>query len=452
MKRGLPWWIGLAVTAFVVRVGCFTYLQARGQFRLGEGRLMLGLAHSVAVGRGLQLPSSLLRPTPDDGAIARRTLTTWREAGGFWGVVPPDQPSAYLSPVYPILLAGFAMAFGDGRLAPIVVFQAVLGACTCVTLVSLGRGFLSRKLARGAGWVAAFYPLLVYQTCDIWDHCLFTLLVLLWALVFLNTLGNRRTWRWLALGVIGGAVFLVRPVALPILMLMVVWAWAARARGSGLGSVLVVAGFAAAVAPWVVRNWCVMGEPLLFPTKGGRNLWEFNNARFSSYFVWSEPPATQVRYGFLRNRYLPKLDRADLVEFPDFATETEIERDAVLKERVMLFLRANPLAYLELCWLRLGDFFRIVPIHARGILQRVVIAGPSGAVLLLAGIGALATVRVGAQTARFLVCLVSIYAAVHVMTAAGLTYRVPVEPYLLLLAAQGLGALAGAWTGRRIAH
>jgi hypothetical protein len=444
----LRWWVGLAAAAFVIRVGCFTYLLGTGQFRLGEGRLMLGLARSVAHGKGLQLPSALIEPTPDDGEIARRTLAEWQDAGGFWGVVRPDEPSAYLSPVYPILLAGLLRSFGEDRLAPIAVIQAILGALTCVALVHLGRSFLSEKRALGVGWVAAFYPLLVYQTCDIWDHCLFTLLLVLWVIVFLRAVRDVRRVQWLQLGLAGGVVFLVRPVGLPILALMWVWVVVLGAGRRVIGSVLLAAGFAAAVAPWVVRNWCVMGEPLLLPTKGGRNLWEFNNARFSDYFLWSEPPATRARYASLRDTYLPTLSRSELVEFPSFSTEAEIERDRVLQERVRAFLLANPRAYLELCWLRVGDFFRIMPIHARGLLQRLVITVPSSLALGLALLGALATVRRGPLVAKFLVCLVSLYAAVHIFTAAGLTYRVPVEPFLLLLAGRGLAAVAA--TTRRI--
>ncbi len=437
------WWMGLAVAAFVVRIGCFTYLLAGGQFRLGEGRLMLGLAESVAHGKGLQLPSALLEPKPDDGEIARRTLAEWREIGGFWGVVRPDEPSAYLSPVYPIVLAGLIRGFGEHRLAPIIALHAVLGALTCVALVRLGRSLLSEKLARGIGWVGAFYPLLIYQACDIWDHSLFTFLLLLWVIVFLRTVREGRRTLWLGLGLVGGIVFLVRPVGLPILLLMWVWALAKGTRRRGTGSVLLIVGFVAAVAPWVVRNWRVMGEPLLLPTKGGRNLWEFNNARFSSYFLWSEPAATQARYARLRATFLHALNRSELVEFPSFSTESEIERDRVLQRRVRTFLAANPRAYLEMCWLRVGDFFRVVPIHARAMLQRLAVAVPSGLALGLALLGMLITLRGGPHVAKFLVCLVSLYAAVHVLTAAGLTYRVPVEPYILLLAGRGLGWAGG---------
>jgi hypothetical protein len=438
----LRWWVALAVAAFVVRVACFTYLLGTGQFRLGEGRLMLGMARSVAEGRGLQLPSALLEPKPDEGDIARRTLAAWREAGGFWGVVRPDEPSAYLSPVYPIVLAVLVKGFGAERLAPIVVVHAILGALTCIVLVHLGRSFLSDRLAFGIGWVGAFYPLLVYQACDIWDHSLFTLLLLVWVVLFLRTVREGRRVQWFGLGLAGGVVFLVRPVGLPILMLMWVWALATRTPRRRIGSVLLMVGFVVMATPWVLRNWRVMGEPLLLPTKGGRNLWEFNNARFSDYFLWSEPPATRARYTSLRDKYLTTLGRPELVEFPSFSTESEIERDRILQRRVRAFLASNPGAYLELCWLRVGDFFRVVPIHAHGVLQRLVVAVPSSLALGLALLGALITARRGPPVSRFLVCLVSLYAAVHILTAAGLTYRVPVEPYVLLLAGRGVAFLS----------
>ena len=404
---------------------------------------MLALAASVADGRGLQLPASLLDPRPSDGEVARRTLREWRDAGGFWGVVRPDEPSAYLSPVYPMVIAPLIRAFGAEWLSPIVVLQALLGAATCIVAVQLGRWLVSTAVAHAVGWAAALYPLLVYQSCDVWDHCLFTFLLSLWIAVFFRALWNSGRRRWLMVGVLGGVVFLVRPVGLPVLFLMVAWVWGRglglRRRAAATGIILL--GFGLAVAPWVLRNWQVLGQPLLLPTKGGRNLWEFNNARFSTYFQWSEPPQTLRRYGSLRDKHLSTLRRADLVEFPAFTDESEIERDAVLQRRVKTFLLANPRVYFELCWLRVGDFFRVVPLHARETLQRVGVAVPSALVLMLGALGALAAARRGPLQAKFLVCLVSLYAAVHIFTAAGITYRVPVEPYFLLLAAYGLSHL-----------
>jgi 4-amino-4-deoxy-L-arabinose transferase-like glycosyltransferase len=416
---------------------------------------MLGLAASVANGRGLQLPGRLLEPRPSDGETARRTLGEWRDAGGFWGVVRPDEPSAYLSPVYPVVIAGLIRVFGQQWLSPIVVFHAILGAATCLLVVRLGRWLVRTPVALAVGWVAAFYPLLVYQSCDMWDHCLFTFLLALWVAAFFAAFWNGGLRRWLTVGALGGVVFLVRPVALPVLVLMLAWMWGCGAGRRAASTCAVLIGFGVAVSPWVLRNWHVMGEPLLFPTKGGRNLWEFNNARFSTYFEWSEPPKTRQRYRPLRDKYLPTLKRTDLVEFPTFTTEGEIERDAVLQGRVKDFLLANPRAYFELCWLRVGDFFRVVPLHARDTLQRVGVAVPSFLALVLGAVGALAAARGGPLQARFLVCLVSLYAAVHIFTAAGITYRVPTEPYLLLLAAYGLshfglrrqGVVAGTSTG-----
>ena len=114
---------------------------------------------------------------------------------------------------------------------------------------------------------------------------------------------------------------------------------------------------------------------------------------------------------------------------------SELEYMDLYKKETLRFVSENPGRYLNLCWLRFKRFWNIVPNAApydRGLYKYVSMLS-FGPILFLAILSL-------CFSGRFWVKLVPIYLIViyltfiHCATIASLRYRLPVEPFLIILA------------------
>jgi len=188
-----------------------------------------------------------------------------------------DAPG-FLSPVYCYALGGVYALAGEslhvGKL-----FQALLGAFTCVLLYWIGRKSFPRGVGLLAGFLLAFYGLHIYYTALLMPTLLVVFLNLL-ALFFLLPSRRPAAWRFLMGGLILGLAIGAKPNALLFLPFLGLWILLAfrdvSLRRRFLWGLLLLAGTAATVAPVTIRNYLVSGEFVLVTTTGGRNLLKGN--------------------------------------------------------------------------------------------------------------------------------------------------------------------------------
>ncbi len=301
MGRGRVWWqrpwmifwVGFAVRVIVILVG-HTY-----RIRTGQGNFDFGF---------------------EAGRIARSLATGQGYANPFNGV---SGPTAWLPPVYPLLMGAAFKVFGvytrGAALALMVMDSAFSAAIVPAVYEIAARCFDARGMARRAArvgapvavwsaWMWAVYPAaLQYAVHWIWEMsvtaCLFS-----WAVVVALRLrgvgeeeqglgireqgsGERPQMLWFVLGVLWGLIALTNASLLLCLPAMMVWvAWPEvrrwRLRGKTVaGAVLTCVAFAAVLAPWVVRNERVMGAPVLTRDNFGTELYESTLER-NDGFPW----------------------------------------------------------------------------------------------------------------------------------------------------------------------
>ncbi len=417
----LPAW---AVACAAVAVRCLV-LPIATRAPLGEGLILLDAAGNIAAGKGLVLSDSLLRIPPDAPPLLRRTLEHWRQVGGIWGVVPAGRPTAFLPPLYPLLLSAFV------RLPSGLLLARFAG----IAIGSLGVSMtyaIARRWCPSRAWLVALLavtdPLASFQAAEISTHCLAATTALLPVWILSRSTTNLAS---LVAGLGCGLAFLARPTAWLLVPFLAPPLW----RRGRLHVLLMTGAAALTVIPWVVRNWHDLGTPLLFTTNGGRNLWEFNNQKLGPEYAWSEPAVSRGLYDPIRRRHGPTLRRVDLLPFPVFAHETEIERDKILTRRFLGFARANPSVYLALVGVRTGQILSPWPLHGppwvRGAFASYYVP-----FLVLAFTGAWAAVRTGGLVRAVALFVVS-FVALHALTAAGFVYRGMIAPFLALLAGVG---------------
>jgi 4-amino-4-deoxy-L-arabinose transferase-like glycosyltransferase len=187
---------------------------------------------------------------------------------GFWNgrAVPHGlRATAFWPPGYPTFLAGVQVLFGTTVFVSRVA-GAATGAATIALTGLLGRSIAGARVGIVAAALVAVSPLLIAADGSLMSETLYVPLVVL-ALLLAHHARNRPTiLSWCALGAAIGLAALVREDALLLVVfVMIPTAVLVRrpirevASRFAVGAVVLVA----VLAPWVVRNAVVVGQPTL---------------------------------------------------------------------------------------------------------------------------------------------------------------------------------------------
>ena len=182
-------------------------------------------------------------------------------------------PTAWLPPLYPLLVAAVFKVFGVYSAASAWVLLAVNSALSGATAMLLwefaARGF-GRRVAVWSGWIWALYPAAMqYAVRWIWEMTLTTALLMLALVLTLRMRGTGEaresagepatTGRWLLFGLLWGLLALSTSTLVLVLPACAVWLlWGQWRRPHKLARAVLAGVVAVAcVLPWMTRNWIV---------------------------------------------------------------------------------------------------------------------------------------------------------------------------------------------------
>jgi hypothetical protein len=195
-------------------------------------------------------------------------------------------PTAWMTPLYPFLLAFVMRIFG------VYTFQSWVAAISmnigfsilaCAPLYFAAKRVGGLGLAAIAGWLWAIFPnaiQLSYQS--LWDTSLSALLGISAVWSTLRASDSRRDFDWWLCGLIWGLALMSNAALLSLLPLMLGWAiWRSRDfRRGALAAAMVVL----CCIPWTVRNYRVFHAFVPLRSVLGLQLWVGNNA--DAKVVW----------------------------------------------------------------------------------------------------------------------------------------------------------------------
>jgi 4-amino-4-deoxy-L-arabinose transferase-like glycosyltransferase len=173
-------------------------------------------------------------------------------------------PASYRPPLYPLFLAGIYAVFG-AHPAAVRVAQALVDIGTCLLLYYwVGRRF-GEKHALLTFLFAAISISAIASVRVLLSECVAAFLVTLTMVLFDELARTREPLRAVAVGIVAGLLTLTRGIM--VFLPLFLAALLLRRRALVLAAVMVAA-YALTLAPWLVRNQRVLGEPVL-TTQGG---------------------------------------------------------------------------------------------------------------------------------------------------------------------------------------
>ena len=191
-------------------------------------------------------------------------------------------PSAWLTPVYPYLLAVIFKVWGAQTRAAILAALAlneVFSVLTCIPVFFVAKRVGGPRLALTASLLWAVYPLSALVAFDaVWYSSLSALLLAcaLWATLAIRD--SERTRDWIGYGLLWGANLLTNATAASLLPFVLAWLIWKRSAGSGRVQRPLLAAFVMVLVclPWMIRNYDVFHAFVPLRSNFGATLWQAN--------------------------------------------------------------------------------------------------------------------------------------------------------------------------------
>jgi 4-amino-4-deoxy-L-arabinose transferase-like glycosyltransferase len=344
-------------------------------------------------------------------------------------------PTAWLTPVYPAIVAGFFKLFGTYTFATFeatALLNILFSALTCIPIYFAGKRVGGIGVGALAAWLWAIFPAAVMIPFEwVWDTSLSALLgaTILWATLWIAD--SPRSRDWLLYGTLWGFTLMTNPSLGSLLPFLLGWmAWRARGKNSAWlrQSMMALALVVLACLPWTIRNYRVFHTLVPLRSTLGLQVWLGNNPYYiHEWGAWLHP-----------------IDNSE--ERAKFIAMGEIP---YMREKFRLglqYMHRFPRRVAELSWQKfvatwLGTAHPVRDFKdARQFLVRVVeVSNDIVSLGVLAGIVTLLARR--NPFAFPLASVPAVYPLLYYVTIPLLRYRHPIDPIIILLTAIGIARI-----------
>lgn len=412
----------------------------------------------LRLGVALALGEQVVELPGTSDQVSYHTLATrLLEGYGFtmprqwWPITPAGEPTAHWSYLYTFYLFGVYALFGvhpllarliqaliAGLLMPWLAYRLSLRVF-CNPLLQVKRLTVTPALL-AAAWVGLYPYFLYYAGCLMTET--FYMMGILWVLdcaLRLVAFGDGRsspgTRRWLELGLAIGLTLLLRQVFLvfvPFLFLWLLWAfrqqerWGTALRKAIVGGLVSGAVMALLIAPFTALNYHQFGRFVLLNTNAGYAFFWANHPVHGSHFVplfTSDMPTYQ-----------------DLIP-PELRNLDEAALDQALLQRGLIFVWQDFGRFLLLSLSRIPAHFIFWPLPESSLpsnLTRFLSLGIALPFMIAGGLLWFREARckkLEVMPGALLIVFILVYVGVHLLSWAGIRYRLPTDAVGLIFAA-----------------
>jgi hypothetical protein len=316
-------------------------------------------------------------------------------------------------PLYPLLIA--IVGPSTGQLGA----DIALSVASVWLIYALTDQLFSDQYARiFAMTAAACYPPLIFFSVVGLSETLFIALILAAFLCWYRARFTAAAF-FAVLAVLTRPVFDVFAPAFVVFFALVVHRQTFRKAIQHLAVYVLV--YCALMSLWWVNNYKVHGDFVRLTVGGGTALYAGNN------------PLNRTGGGNIGIDY--SLDGFAHIANP-------VERDRALRDAALSYIVQNPQRFAELAALKFMRIWRLWPVHEayRTTVAVVVLVASLVPVLLLAGLGLYVNWSQLRRLSPLLLFGIA-YTAVHMILVGTIRYRLPLEPFLIILAGAGASYL-----------
>ncbi len=399
----------------------------------------LGARLAFAWDQARKIPDAALATAPfeqETGSIAH-ALSTGK---GFSNPFNKDTgPTAWLTPVYPLLVAGTFKLFGIYTVPSfffLVFLNCLFSTAVCVPIFYVGKRVAGIRVASAAAWLWALFPNAIMIPFEwIWDTSLAALLgaTLLWATLELAESDRLRD--WCGYGLLWGFTLMTNPSLGLLLPPLLAWA-AYRAQQRRAVSVsrslakpaLVFALALVCCVPWTIRNYAVFHRFVPLRSNFPLELYIGNNENYDGDHPRWPAPITKERETV---RYFRMGETAFMDEEMRKAMKFIVSHP---RKEVILF-GDRFIAFWGGVAYPLDTFLSTDSLLVRALILCAVLSGVGA----LFGVAALILLR--SPYAVPLAAFPVLFPFLYYVTHTSLRYRHPIDPVVLLLTAIAVHAL-----------
>ena len=393
-----------------------------------------------------KIPAAALAAAPfenETGSIAHSLAT----GKGFSNPFLRDTgPTAWLTPVYPLLVAGTFKLFGIftiSSFAALVFLNILFSTATSVPIFYAGKRVAGVGAASGAAWLWALFPSATMFPFEwIWDTCIATLLAAILLLATLELAESGRLRDWCGYGLLWGFTVMTNPSLGSLLPFLLGWAVHRARRRAPLPFTrpLLALGLALlCCVPWTARNYAVFHRFVPLRSNFPLELYIGNNENYDDKHPRYPPTISKERetVRYFRMGEIPFMDEEKRKAMAFIVSHPRMDL-ILFGDRFVAFWAgiANPV----------GTFLATDSLLIRGLVLCAV----------LSGIGALCGIAVLVGRRSIYAFPLAIFPAVfpflYYVTHTSLRYRHPIDPVTLLLTAIALEALWPSLRRRRQHH
>jgi len=288
--------------------------------------------------------------------VARALITGFGYSDPFGG---HTGPTAWVPPLYPLLIAAVFKAFGIYSLKSgwvLLTLNSVFSAATALCVYELAVRCYGRQVAMWSGWIWALYPAAMqYAVRWVWETSLSTFLFAAVLVLALRMRGvgestadaNRQNpQHWLLFGLLWAMIALSNSTMLLFLPICGIWLLmdAQNLHSAALHTAAAGLLFVVCLAPWAWRNWIALHAFVPMRSNFGAEL-----------YVGNGPGSNGFRYGVLVG--LPEQD-------PQHRLYVQLGEIAYVRQRgeqAKAYIESHPAHFATLSLKRFYFFWASVP-------------------------------------------------------------------------------------------